>query len=306
VAVKSYATPAAYRVALDTRVRTFAKAHGRPMDRVRTILVMERFLARIHQVLPTTAVLKGGLALELRLDRARTTKDIDLRLLGDPAQAASALKRAAELVPDPDDFLRFTVEADKVHPTIEGDGVVYDGFRFVVTAMLTSKRYGLAFGVDVAYGDVLHGEPDELVGGDILAFIGVPPVRIPAYPPTSHLAEKLHAYTLPRKNPNSRVKDLADIALLATLEGLAASDVRAAIEATFAFRGSHPVPNALPDPHESWVERYRRLAKEEGLPWPELADVLSASRAFLEPVLAGVEGTWDARKWAWRHPDRSS
>ncbi|MCB9675318.1 MAG: nucleotidyl transferase AbiEii/AbiGii toxin family protein [Alphaproteobacteria bacterium] len=303
--VRSYATPAAFKVALDARVRAFATVHRRPMDRVRTILVMERYLARIQHVLPTAAVLKGGLALELRLDRARTTKDMDLRLLGDPAQGTGALKRAAALVPDPDDFLRFSIEADPVNPRVEGEGVVYDGFRFVATAFLASRRYGLPFGVDVVYGDVLHGEPDELVGTDILAFIGVPPVRVPAYPPASHLAEKLHAYTLPRPTPNSRVKDLADIALLATLDGHRASDVRAAIEATFAFRGSHPVPTALPDPHESWVDRYRRLAREEVLPWPELADVLSASRAFVEPVLAGVEGKWDARRWAWDEPDRS-
>lgn len=298
--VKTYTNPAAFHAALEARVRDLAKVQGRPVNRVRTLLVMERFLARIVAVFPASAILKGGLALELRLHKARTTRDIDLRLIGAPDEAAGLMARAASLVPEPDDFLRFVVTPNAEHPTMDGDGVLYEGFRFDVAATIAAKRYADPFGVDVAYADVVHGSPVELVGSDLFSFIGSEPVRVRAYPAGSHLAEKLHAYTLPRKHPNSRVKDLADIALIATLDGHVAEDLAAAIRETFAFRATHPVPGALPEPPADWVERYRRMAKEEDLLWRELDELLVAARTFLDPVLRGDIGEWDPAGWTWR------
>jgi hypothetical protein len=46
-------------------------------------------------VLGDAATLKGGLVLELRLERARTTKDIDLRLPGSPENVLGKLQEAA-------------------------------------------------------------------------------------------------------------------------------------------------------------------------------------------------------------------
>jgi hypothetical protein len=245
-----YATPIAFKAALNARLRQRARVARLPVDRVRTIAVMERFLARIVAVFPDTTVLKGGLALELRLEKARTTKDIDLRLLGDPGDAAAHIAEAARHIVDPDDYLTFWAEPDPEHPAIQGEGAVYDGFRFKVTPILAGERYGDVFGVDVSFADALHGEAVELRGSDAFGFIGVPPVLARAYPAESHLAEKIHAYTLPRRDgsENSRVKDLPDMALIASIEGLDAADLRAAIRATFAFRATHPVPAKVPDP----------------------------------------------------------
>ncbi len=39
------------------------------------MLVFDRFLARIREAFGEGAVLKGGLVLEVRLERARTTRD---------------------------------------------------------------------------------------------------------------------------------------------------------------------------------------------------------------------------------------
>jgi hypothetical protein len=64
------------------------------------------------------------------------------------------------------------------------------------------------------------------------------------YPIETHIAEKLHAYTMPRTRPNTRVKDLPDMALLATAEPLEAARLRAALERTFAFRATHPLPSS--------------------------------------------------------------
>ena len=64
-------TPQQFRASVESRLSAEASATGRSINRVRTLLVMERFLTRM--VAPDAFVLKGGLALELRLARARTT-----------------------------------------------------------------------------------------------------------------------------------------------------------------------------------------------------------------------------------------
>jgi hypothetical protein len=77
--VRTYASPEAFKQALEQRLRTDAKT-GAAFARKRQLLVFDRFLARVVAVLGDAAMLKGGLVLELRLERARTTKDIDLLL----------------------------------------------------------------------------------------------------------------------------------------------------------------------------------------------------------------------------------
>ena len=62
----------------------------------------------------------------------------------------------------------------------------------------------------MVFGDPLIGEPDVVVAEDVLAFAGIAPPTLRLYPIETHIAEKLHAYTMPRARPNSRVKDLPD------------------------------------------------------------------------------------------------
>jgi hypothetical protein len=97
------------------------------------------------------------------------------------------------------------------------------------------------------------------------------------------------------------MKDLPDIALLASATAIDCEQLRAAIHRTFDARRTHEVPAHLPDPPTAWDERYARLARDEELPWPSLAVLLSAVRSFLDPVLAGTArtGRWDAASEAW-------
>jgi hypothetical protein len=92
---RTYSSPEAFKQALEQRLRSAAKTGGE-FARRRQLLVFERFLARLVTVLGDAATLKGGLVLELRLERARTTKDIDLRVMGSPDEPASqrALQQA--------------------------------------------------------------------------------------------------------------------------------------------------------------------------------------------------------------------
>lgn len=104
--------------------------------------------------------------------------------------------------------------------------MIYDGLRFRVQAMLAGKVYAGAFGLDVGFGDVLTEPPEIVDGKDFLAFAGVLRARHRIYPRVVHIAEKLHAYTLPRPRENSRVKDLPDLALLAQIGSLDPSALR--------------------------------------------------------------------------------
>jgi hypothetical protein len=163
--------------------------------------------------------------------------------------------------------MAFEVQPDAEHPEIQGDGMQYEGMRFRAECRLAGKIYGQVFGVDIAFGEPMFGDPEIVVADDTLAFASLAPPALRLYPVETHIAEKLHAYTVPRTRPNSRVKDLSDLALLATVGPLDATRLRAAIAQTFTFRTAHAAPAALPDPPLAWTDLYSRMAQENGLPW---------------------------------------
>jgi hypothetical protein len=199
--------------------------------------------------------------------------------------------------------MNFEVRVDARHPDIAGPGVQYEGQRFRAECKLAGMLYGQAFGVDVAFGDPMLGEPEVVRGEDLLAFAGIEPAVLRLYPVETHLAEKLHAYTLPRPTPSTRVKDLPDLALLGQAGDREASRIRVAIQQTFAYRQTHGVPSRLPEPPATWEKAYAAMAEEDSLPWRSLAAVMQAARAFVDPVLEGVgEARWSPADWVWRRP----
>jgi hypothetical protein len=295
--IRKYTSPLAFKEALEQRLRDRSRTEGRSVHRLRQLVVMERLLARVFTAF-NNAVLKGGMVMELRLDRARATKDLDLRLTGRPDHILACLQAAGRV--DLEDYLIFEVQTNDEHPTIEADGLLYDGQRFRAEARLAGRRYGSPFGIDIAIGEPLVGEPQPILGSDALAFVGIQRPTFLAYPVTTHIAEKLHAYTVPRLRPNSRVKDLPDIALLSTSIGITAEDLQAAIHATFAHRNTHPVPVALPAPPDGWMPVYARMAAEDMLPWHTLDELVATVRSFLNPVLVGHTGVWDPTMGVWK------
>lgn len=88
----TYDTPQALRMSLEHRLLTRSEQTGAPVDRLRRRVMFERIVARLQLAEPGSWVLKGGMALEVRLgDDARLTKDIDLGLRTLP-HAASDLR----------------------------------------------------------------------------------------------------------------------------------------------------------------------------------------------------------------------
>ena len=73
-------------------------------------------------------------------------------------------------------------------------------------------------------------------------------------------AEKIHAYTLPRSSPNSRVKDLVDLALLIADNQLGRQRVINALHLTFDRRGTHALSTGLSVPLPEWRTPFRAIA----------------------------------------------
>lgn len=293
-----YRTEGDFRRALERRLTTLAEQGSRGLLRERQVLLFERFLARAIAA-DMDVVIKGGMAIELRTVRARTTRDIDLRAMGAPDRFDAALRALSAM--DLGDHLLFRIELHR-RPELDAIGMRYPGRRYRAQAMLANKVYGDPFGVDVAFGEPMLGAAEHVQGRSDLSFIGVETPTFAIYPRATHIAEKLHAYTVPRPTPNSRVRDLPDLAILASVGPIEAQVVRTAIEQTFAHRGTHALPSALADAPDRWREPYHELAEANRLPWKGLSEVQQAAQRFLDPVLGGVEGVWDDVSWCWTLP----
>lgn len=291
-----YSSPPAFKQALEQRLKASSK-DGADFARRRQLLVFDRFLARVSAVFGNSVLLKGGLVLELRLERARTTKDVDLKVTGSPVKLLAKLQQAGRQ--DLGDFMTFEVNPDVEHPTIDNNGIQYGGQRFRAECRLAGKLYGQRFGVDVAFGDPVFGEPDVVTADDTLDFAGIAPPVLRLHPIETHIAEKLHAYTIPRTRTNTRVKDLPDIALLAGIQSLQAEHLRKALKQTFEHRATHPLPQAFPYPPTSWSDPYQIMARENELAWPTLEQLTAAVATFLNPVLADGTGAWQPDRWTW-------
>lgn len=285
-----YTDGAAFRRALEDRLRAQALASSVPLARLRKMVAFDRFLARLIADQPADWVLKGGLALQFRLgERARTTKDMDLLLRAEPHSAHQALVRAALL--DLRDWFQFEVARE-----MRGAGL-----RFPVQARLDGRAFE-TFHVDVGSGDPLIEPAEKLTPPALLEFADIHPPVVQCYPLTQQIAEKVHAYTRPyAKGEVSRVKDWVDLLLIAELGVLNGQTLRRALQATFDVRGTHPLPARLSVPPSSWSAPFRRIAKEVNLGYPSLPDAVSAVSRFLDPVLQGQPvGIWDPITWGWR------
>jgi predicted nucleotidyltransferase component of viral defense system len=293
-----YATPLAFKKAIEQRLRNEVAESGIDLQRRRQLLVFDRYLARVFGVFGEAAILKGGLVLELRLANARTTKDVDLGLVGDPEEILLGLQEAGRL--DLEDHMSFKVGMDLHHPVIQAAGLPYEGRRYRAETYLAGKIYGVPFRIDIALAEPLVGRAEILEGSSFLSFAGFTPARFRVYPVEAHLAEKLHAFTLPRERLNSRVKDLPDLALLASVRPIEAAALRIAIDRTFENRDTHPVPKVLPQPPAEWKPVYARLADSDDLAWKSLDELTDRVRRFLDPILDDPSGCWDPQEWTWR------
>jgi predicted nucleotidyltransferase component of viral defense system len=291
-----YRDAAAFRQALEQRLRARAAGDGARLARDRKRVAFDRLLARLNDSGSDRWLLKGGFALDLRLaERARATRDVDIDWQAAEEELFDTLIEAAAITAD--DHFTFQVERTRTPPERLGGS-----HRFRVTANLAGRMFE-TFLLDVALPSDPVSEHDTLMTPDLLSFAGIDPIEVRAVPLERHIAEKLHAYTrrYADDQPSSRAKDLIDIVLMSELASFEFDRLRDVIVQVFDTRATHELSRSVPAPPREWAQPYRALAEEVGLD-PDLAVGHHRAAAFLDPVVAAEPGRghWDAEARMWR------
>ena len=173
-------------------------------------------------------------------------------------------------------------------PILDLDAAPYGGARYPIEARMDARIFA-RFHLDAGIGDAVMQPLEVLECRDWLDFAGIEKCQVLMIPREQQFAEKLHAYTLPRSNPNSRVKDLVDLALLSGSGDLNSQRLLDALRLTFERRATHLMPAELAAPPSEWQLPFQALAEECGLP-TDIAAVFERVREFLEKVLAREGG----------------
>jgi predicted nucleotidyltransferase component of viral defense system len=287
---QKYRTARSMRVALEERLNRMAREKGADIMRLRRQVAFDRFLARIFSRHTKDLVVKGGYAFELWIKNARTTKDIDISFKGnlggvwtgerssDPRALQDFLQNLAAL--DAKDYFEFIIGA----AVLDLENAPYGGYRFPIEARMDGRTF-IKFEVDVAAGDVWIEPHENIKSQDWLGFAGIEAPVIPVISQEQQFAEKIHAYTLPRKTANSRVKDLVDILLLIERGTLENDRLADALYQTFQRRKTHPIPTDLPEPPDLWSTPFKKIAETSGLP-NDLKSAIERVRQFYTTIAA--------------------
>ena len=147
------------------------------------------------------------------------------------------------------------------------------------------ERIFARFHLDAGIGDVVIQPLETIARQDWLGFAGIETSRVRMIAREQQFAEKIPAYTLPRNAPNSRVKDLVDMALLIGSGGLNQQRILDALRLTFERRETHDLPAVLVPPPTDWQISFQALAEEYGLP-SDVAAVFAGVREYFEQLLA--------------------
>lgn len=282
-----YATAQAFRQALEERIRREYK--GKNIPRIRKMIAFERLMARLDE----RWILKGGYAIQLRTEKARTTQDVDLMAFEIPLREIEDSFRKALDQNIGDYFEFFTSEQESIREDV-------DSARFQVTSRVAGRVFE-RFHVDVGFSDPLFQPVEYLVPPNYLAFAQIATFAIPCYSIYQHIAEKVHAIWRPRKVQSSRVKDLVDLILMANLASDNQADkLREAIVLVFE-KQEDQVPDSFHSFPNDWQPRYNRLAKEIDLHVLDYQEAIQAVSSFVSPVLSGSAAglTWDPKAWKW-------
>lgn len=217
---------------------------------------------------------KGGVALELRLlDRARTTKDLDLIC---NSEGADVLQTFAAALREPYAGFTFLIKGE---PYWMANGSVrvevalrYLGSSWDTVPVDISRREGESIEI-------------EFVSVSLLEEFGLhSPGSIPCLSLSGQVAQKIHALTEPhtQERPNHRFRDLIDLLLLRQ-SITEPQPLRMACQEVFSFRGTHPWPPFL-EAHEHWIEPFGAMAESVGLPIRDLHQAVIEARELLHEI----------------------
>jgi len=281
--VREYATPAAFRAAVEARLRERAQRLSAPVYIVRRQAALERLLVRLTTVARDRWALKGGLALETRLgDRARVSIDLDADHVRGAEAARGDLQRAA--IEDSGDHFAFAV-AGSEELREAGVGLAV---RYKLESSLAGRPFEpLQVDVTIAPPDPWDAQPLQRPG--LLTEVGLGPVNVLLIPIERQVAEKLHAYTrMYQSGGTTRARDLVDLLLIRQYEPVDPGRLREAVRRTFDQRATHAVPQRLLPPPAALAVAYRREARSVSTV-TELGEAHQLLAQWLDPVLAEIQ-----------------
>lgn len=280
---KQYKTATAFRTALEARIKQTASSENIDIQKLRRQVAFDRLLFRFFQNNSNQFYLKGGYSMELRIQKARSTKDIDL-VLKSTKDGNSSKSDIHELILEAsqtqtNDFFEFFIH----EPTLELEAIPYGGFRFPVEAHVDNRLF-VRFPIDIVISSLVLDPIENLDHKDWLEFAGIKSPHYPTISKEQQFAEKLHAYTFPRTDEeNSRVKDVIDLYLLIETGTMNPDYLKHALQEVFNYRGTHSVPEEIQDPPQHWAPQYTKLANECEID-KTLDEVLFEIRKFLKQL----------------------
>lgn len=276
--MREYATPGAFRAAVEAKLRTRARRLGVAAYIIRRQAALERLMVRLTKVAPDRWALKGGLALETRLgERARVSVDLDADHLLGAGAARADLQRAA--VEDIGDHFGFAiVGAEEL-----SDSGVGLAIRYRLDSSIAGRSFEpLQVDVTTAAPDPWDAQPARRAG--LLADLGLDPIEILVIPLERQVAEKLHAFTRTYESGGTtRARDLIDLLLVQQHERLDPETLRNAIRRVFFNRATHSIPERLPRPPNALGVSYRKEAAPVGIA-TDLNEAHRLLAVWLDPI----------------------
>lgn len=285
----AYESPAALRQALETRLGNQSRETGIDLERLRRRAAFERLLVRLELGAPRRWVVKGGMALEIRLgDRARSTRDLDLALRdarGDGSTARELLIDCLSVDREGDAF-EFRVGPPT---TITLDEAGRPGWRFPVESRMAGRKFANVR-LDVVARDDEVSKTQRVALPGVLDFAGLERHEVEVVDPAQHFAEKLHAFTRTYGDrPNTRVRDLPDMVLLID-DGLEPTpELFMIVTRLFEARAEQTLPDELADPPAFWRENYPAMATDLDVSAKTLDEAMTVVRNFWAALLRNKE-----------------
>lgn len=292
------------------RLRTRARRTGEVYEFLLVRFAAERFLYRLSQSSQRGRfVLKGASLFAVwNTQPYRATRDRDLDLEGfgpsDAASVVAAFREVCAAGVEDDGVALFpdAITADTLRAEEE-----YRGVRVAIPARIGDARADIQ--IDVGFGDVITPPAQETEYPTLLPF---PAPRLRVYPRETVIAEKWEAM-VSLGIANTRLKDFADVWILARDFAFDGVLLAAAIHATFTRRGT-ALPGAPPaaltsafakdtNKQQQW-EAFVRRGAVIGVPTTFAAIVHGVAPFLMPPTQALAAGKPFAGQWGLGGPWR--
>jgi len=252
---------------------------------------IERLLYRLYKSgHADTFVLKGASLFLVWTGRTyRPTNDLDFLGYGDVSvhRLTSIFQHVCNVDVEPDGLI---FDANSIYVSDIRHDQEYQGKRVELSSTFGKARISLQ--IDIGSGDSIVPDAQDVIYPTLL---DMPAPHIKAYPPETVIAEKFEAM-VELGGINSRLKDFADIYVMANQFSFEGTLLASAIQATFKRRQT-PLPKEIPlaltdafasspDKQMQWHGFLKRSRNAE-LPF-DFPEIIAVLRKFLLPPLSAI------------------